>query len=192
MDLLHFHSPPRYQFLHCVHADASLEGGASYFVDAYKAAEKLQSSDMPAYRILCDNKIGFEYRNDNHWTYAERPTFETTSEGKLSAVNYSPPFQAPMRLYTDPKNQQDPTDRIQAIHTALQAYRRLLVDPSMRFQIQLRPGQCVAFDNRRVLHARTAFKANSDNKGDIRLLIGCYVDETSVADRFRTLGEQLD
>ena len=192
MDLLHFHSPPRYQFLHCLHLDPSVQGGVSYFVDAYKAAELLQSQHKEAFDILCREKIGFEYKNDGHWTYAERPTLELHpgSSTHLSAVNYSPPFQAPLRLHPTSSSTEDPTIRMQALHEALEAYSKILDDPDLRLDTKLQPGDCVVFDNRRLLHARTAFGSTSgEGKGEVRWLVGCYVDETSVRDKFRMLGE---
>ena len=114
MDLLHFQSPPRYQLLHCLHRDPSVQGGASYFVDAFKAAETLKYQDKDAFDTLCKEKVGFEYKNDGHWTYAERPTIELHSEnrGQLSSINYSPPFQAPTRLHPVDRSHEDPTERI--------------------------------------------------------------------------------
>lgn len=38
------------------------------------------------------------------------------------------------------------------------AIRYASVVSSLSSQVQLRPGECVAFDNRRTLHARTAFE----------------------------------
>ena len=219
MDLLHFQAPPRWQFLHSLHVDSSLEGGLSYFVDAFRAAEILKEQNRAAFDVLCREKVAFEYTNDGHRTFAERPTFEFTEDDpdKLYAVNYSPPFQAPFRLHppatrrkgklsTNPGTMVatqttaedgavgdepvDPTERIRSIHSALSVYSNILNDPSLRFEMQLQPGDCVAFDNRRVLHARTGFKAAEGSKGEVRWLMGCYLDETSVRDRYRFLSEQ--
>lgn len=234
MDLLHFEAPPRWQFLHCLHIDPDLEGGESYFVDAFKAAELLKARDPAAFEMLSREKVGFEYKNDGHFTYAERPTLEFSKDDpdKLYAVNYSPPFQAPFRLYPSPSASksphhaasessasandnhkskaelaaafldapapagpaEDPTDRIHAIHRALSAFSAILQDPALRFSVSLKPGECVAFDNRRVLHARTAFKLakqrDHEKEENIRWLVGCYLDETSVRDRFRVLSAE--
>ena len=49
------------------------------------------------------------------------------------------------------------------------------------------------FDNRRVLHARTEFVApQAEGKEGLRWLIGCYLDESSVNDTFRILGEEFE
>lgn len=211
MDLLHYDTPPRWQMLHCVALPPELTGGTSYFVDAYKAAETLKQTDRKAYDILCSEKVGFEYKNDGHWTYAERPTIELSPDDSnlLVAVNYSPPFQAPLRLHTrsqqginpevtdsqaptgQEQSENDPTDRILRLHSSLAAFSKILQDPKLRFELQMQTGDCVAFDNRRVLHARTAFEVPEKAEGEVRTLLGCYLDETSVKEKFRVLGEQI-
>lgn len=190
MDLLHFEDPPRYQFLHCLHVHPALEGGLSYFVDAYKAAEILREKDKESFDVLSTENMSFEYKNDGHWTFAERPTFEFCKDSPeaLYAVNYSPPFQGPLRLYPSREGRQDPTERLHKLHKALKNYSEILYDPSLRFEMQLEPGDCVAFDNRRVLHARTGFNVTDDKAtGELRWLMGCYVDDTSVQERYRHL-----
>ena len=51
------------------------------------------------------------------------------------------------------------------------------------------------FDNRRVLHARTAFRekeAESSKEETNRWLKGCYLEADAVLDRMRVLGAQLE
>ena len=192
MDLLHYDDPPRYQLLHCLHVDENLKGGGSYFVDTYRAVERMKKADRESYETLCSELITFEYKNDGHWTQALRPTVQLDAQGRVEAVNYSPPFQGPLQLHASSDSAADPTDRILKIHSALRSFRSILDDPALRFEIQLTPGQCVAFDNRRVLHARTGFATSSkQTDGDIRLLHGCYVDETAVKDTYRVLSEEV-
>lgn len=82
--------------LHYISGHHSLKGGLSRFADAYAVALEFQKRDPEAYNILCTLPVAFQYSNDNHWRYAERPTIELDGDGKLAAVNYSPPFQAPV------------------------------------------------------------------------------------------------
>lgn len=68
-----------------------------------------------------------------------------------------------------------------------------------QFEIQLEPGDCVVFDNRRVLHARTGFVFVEDGggvggKGEKergRWLKGAYMDGDEVWSRWRGLEEEL-
>jgi gamma-butyrobetaine dioxygenase len=62
------------------------------------------------------------------------------------------------------------------------AYRRwaaLLAQPERQLNLRLRPGDCLVFDNTRILHARTAFAMSADSPG--RHLQGCYADLDGLA-----------
>ena len=50
-------------------------------------------------------------------------------------------------------------------------WARLLARPEFLLRLRLSPGDCLIFDNTRVLHARTAFAATGE-----RHLQGCYAD----------------
>lgn len=154
-------------------------------MDAYKIAEILKAEFPQDYLTLCTAPVAFEYHNGGHWRHWERPTFElsTTQPGLLHAVNYSPPFQAPQLV-----NQNVDTT---ALHRALTRFASLSDDPQFIYQIAMKPGDCVAFDNRRVLHARTAFTWDSNEKSNQsqvgRWLKGSYVEGDSVEERLRVL-----
>lgn len=43
MDLAYYESPPGLQLLHCMKVDDSVEGGQSFFVDSFHAANELRN-----------------------------------------------------------------------------------------------------------------------------------------------------
>ena len=57
------------------------------------------------------------------------------------------------------------------------------------FELRMEKGQCVVFDNRRVLHARREFKETEGKEGEERWLKGCYVDADAGWGRWR-VGER--
>ena len=66
------------------------------------------------------------------------------------------------------------------------AYRHLLAmtrEERFRITFRLDAGQMVAFNNRRILHARTAFDPATGG----RHLQGCYVDTDEMRSRLRVL-----
>ncbi|CED82797.1 Uncharacterized membrane protein [Phaffia rhodozyma] len=155
MDLLYFQNPPQLQFLHSLRARA--KGGASYFVDSFRAAEDLRQRKPDVFRKL------------------------TMAKREIKHVNYSPPFQAPFP--PDPNSSEVAMD-------ALKAFAKELRDPKLVFELTLKEGECVVFDNRRVLHARRGFKEIEDSglrDGPQRWLKGCYVDGDAAWDRLRVL-----
>ena len=56
------------------------------------------------------------------------------------------------------------------------------------FEYRLKEGECVVFDNRRVLHARRAFDASQGE----RWLKGAYVDDDVFFSRLRVLQERFE
>ncbi|KAI9070302.1 Clavaminate synthase-like protein [Trametes sanguinea] len=190
MDLLYFQHPPRYQILHCLRN--RVEGGQSLFVDAVHVASKLRAADPQAFDVLASTPVAFHYINDGHHLHYSHPTIQLSrTQGRDAAapaiefVNYSPPFQAPLSL-----------DTPSAFYHALQRFASMLEDPAVKFEYLLREGDAVLFDNRRVLHARTAFHERVGAEGvdgeTNRWLKGCYLEADAVLDRGRVLRERLD
>lgn len=68
---------------------------------------------------------------------------------RLCAVNYSPPFQSPLP---------PPTADRERFYEALKTFADLTLSDEFRYERTLSPGECVIFDNRRVLHARRGFE----------------------------------
>ena len=201
----YFQHPPRYQILHCLRNQVI--GGTSIFVDALHVARKLRESHPADFDILTKTPVAFHYIVDGHHLHHEHPTIElaplssisssssttrsssSSSEPphqKISHINYSPPFQAPLFLNT-------PLE----FYSALARFAEMLNDPVNVFEYTLREGDAVVFDNRRVLHARTAFRdkpgvEKMKRGGEInRWLKGCYLEADALADRVRVLRAKL-
>lgn len=183
-DMLYLRSPPKLQFLHCLENGAT--GGESLFSDAWRAAHELVTFRPSLAYPLAKYKIGFHY-NANGFTYTQnrpvlgfeskivtlsRQRFDRTDAsnrplGDLNDVWWSPPFQMPFALPVTRQARQ----RFHHWHTAAAAFQELLESDHSMLRRRLRPGECVVFDNSRVLHGRTAF----DPASGPRHLRGAYV-----------------
>ncbi|ETW77614.1 hypothetical protein HETIRDRAFT_327285 [Heterobasidion irregulare TC 32-1] len=182
-DLSYFEHPPRYQILHCIRN--RVKGGTSIFVDSLHAAKALRQIDPTAFSILSSTPVSFHYINDGHHLHYNHPTIQHSPLGnEISYINYSPPFQAPL-----------PRDTPPGFYTALERFSNLMEGPEARFEYTLKEGDVVIFDNRRVLHARTAFMEAEEGAGGEetnRWLKGCYFEADRMADRGRILREKLE
>lgn len=112
----------------------------------------------------------------------------------LAAVNWSPPFQAPLSLLHPTIESGQAGDgvlsgKMDRWHRAAQVFSKLIHRPEGIYERMMKPGQCVIFDNRRVLHARRAFDAG--DAGKERWLRGAYLDKDPYLSRLRTLHTQL-
>ena len=129
-----------------------MHGGTSLFVDAFAAAESLRVSHPPDFTRLATTPVPFQYLDDSRHLHYARPIITLDPAGgniepRVTAVSYSPPFQAPFPLNI-------PHD----FYDALARFAALVEAPAAVYSHQLEEGEAVVFDNRRVLHGRTAFE----------------------------------
>ncbi|KAI8080145.1 uncharacterized protein B0P05DRAFT_579091 [Gilbertella persicaria] len=180
MDLMYMDSPPGIQLLHSL--KNSVTGGASIFVDSFRAVELLKDKYPEDYEILKKTPVTFHYLNNGHHMYYKRPTIVTNEPHSGPAwdshVNYAPQFQGPM-------DDLSPEDA-KKFYGAFQKFADFIEQDSLRYQLTLQPGQLVMFANRRVLHGRTSFDPSS---GD-RHLKGTYLNLDSLKDKLRVLSAQ--
>ena len=165
---------PTVQLLHCL--AAACDGGASRFVDGFAAAARLQAEDPAAFRTLTTTDITFRYHSAGVDLQARRPLIEVDSDGAVSAISVNNRSMEPLSA--------------QRADTAsfCGAYRALvevLDRDELAIEMTLRPGELVAFDNRRVLHGRRAFRST-----ERRHLQGCYIDIDAIRSAARRAGTE--
>jgi len=123
----------------------------------------------------------------------------------IDAISWAPPFQAPFSVdATDDKYRKtlDGIDvlgrslgpvtlgnRIQQWHAAAQEFNNMIHRPEGIYERMMKPGECVIFDNRRVLHARRAFEVG--DVGKERWLRGAYLDKDPYTSKLKALQHQL-
>ncbi|ESZ93761.1 hypothetical protein SBOR_5859 [Sclerotinia borealis F-4128] len=178
MDLLYMANPPGLQLLHCLRNTCS--GGSSIFSDGFKAAAQLNEYD---FLKLCTHPVGYHYRNAGEH-YTKRRTVLTRGpkfgnlhpERSIGSVNYSPPFQAAF------------LDQFQLMNIAesLRQFASRVEAPENVYEYRLQEGECVIFNNRRVLHGRKEF----DTSAGERWLKGAYIDSDVFLSRYRVMAEQ--
>lgn len=161
-----------------------IRGGESYFVDSYHVASMLSKE---SFETLRDVPMTFEYKAGSHHTRYVRPTIEldeSSSDSRIEAINYSPPFQGPLTRQT--------FGQASALAKALKEFAKLADSPELQYRRQLQPGDLVIFDNRRTLHARTAFSFEKAEAGGERgrWLKGAYMDEDEVKSKWRVLSSR--
>ena len=163
---------PGVQLLHC--RRNSVEGGHSVFVDGIAAAHRLRRESPAAFELLSTCSVRFTSIADT-WEIVNRaPIITTDADGDIVGTRLHPALMGPVDV--DPGEQAD----FYAAHRALLS---IAVDPEMRFVCRLEEGDCVLFDNGRVLHARTAFDPGTGS----RHLQGCYVGMDDLRSRLNVL-----
>jgi gamma-butyrobetaine dioxygenase len=139
---------PTLQLLHCLR-DASL-GGDTGLVDGFAAAAALRRADPASFAVLTATPWPFAYADKETELHARAPLISLTPDGRITAVRLNNRSMEPLRL---------PYEQAEAAYAAYRAWASLLGRPEHLLTLRLAPGDCLVFDNTRVLHARTAFAA---------------------------------
>jgi gamma-butyrobetaine dioxygenase len=159
---------PTVQLLHCLANAAS--GGESGLLDGFRAAAQLRAEDPAAFEILTRTPVTFAYADETAELRANRPMIEVNPAGLIRGIRYNSRSMQPLR----PRPGATPVqaaEEMREFYLAYRAFASILLRPYLTLRFDLSPGDCVVFDNTRVLHSRTGFTATGQ-----RHLQGCYAD----------------
>jgi gamma-butyrobetaine dioxygenase len=163
---------PGLQFLHCLRN--STEGGAGTMVDGFRVAEDILREEPEVFKILSSWNWAFTNRaedTDYRWT---TPLFVHDADGDLSELRLTSFLRGPLAM---------PFDQVEAAYDAYKNLVDRVARDEYRLRFDYRPGDLVAYDNRRILHGREAFTASVGE----RWLQGCYSERDELRSRLRIL-----
>ncbi|MFH5241267.1 TauD/TfdA family dioxygenase [Antrihabitans spumae] len=152
---------PTLQILHCLRNATA--GGDSGFVDAFKAAAVLRAENPAAFDMLSRTEVTFTFASDDAELSATRPMIGLDPYGRIREVRFNNRSMQPVRLRS--------TDAVR-FYDAYRAFAEVVNRPELQIVLRMQPGDCVIFDNVRLLHARTGFEGEAGE----RHLQGCYAD----------------
>ena len=109
----------------------------------------------------------FRYADEHADLAATAPLIGVAPIGRIRSIRFNNRSMCPVAL---------PASEIPAFYAAYRAFAELLSEPAAQLNLRLEPGDCLVFDNTRILHARTGFTA-----GGRRHLQSCYADLDSAA-----------
>jgi gamma-butyrobetaine dioxygenase len=156
---------PTVQLLHCL--QTADEGGDTGLVDGFAAAAALRATDRAAFDVLTRYPVPFGYQDETADLRASQPLIQLSPRGRIQGVRFNNRSARPLRRsYAD----------VIAFYAAYRRWAELLAEPGRQLNLRLAPGDCLTFDNTRILHARTAFSVTGG-----RHLQGCYADLDGLA-----------
>jgi gamma-butyrobetaine dioxygenase len=158
---------PTVQLLHCLSPASS--GGLSRFSDGFAAVELLRAEHPGALDTLSTTAVEFRFIDSDVHLQHRAPIISLDAAGNTAAVRLN------HRSMVTP----DP-EIADEFYEAYLLFCKVL--ESRAIEVQLKAGDVVLFDNRRVLHARTAFDITTK-----RHLQGCYIDIDAVLSTARIL-----
>jgi len=174
MDLPWFETPPGYQFLHCLINSA--EGGQSSAVDGFAVADYLRKNEKEIFETLVSIPLKFK---DNDYTQESirifhAPAITLTKDDDYNDIRFSVATMDTLDCHPDIMDK---------VYKAHHRFGNLLHDDKFQIKFRLEPGDISSFNNRRILHGRTAFNPNSGN----RHLQGYYMDRDEIIGRLNYL-----
>lgn len=156
---------PTLQLLHCL-SNAAV-GGDSGLVDGFKAAALLRAEDPEAFAVLTRTPVPFRFSDAQTVLAADRPLIDVDGRGRIREVRFNNRSIGTLLL---------PADELEAFYRAYRTFAEITLRPELQLEFRLLPGDCLIFDNVRLLHARTAFEESG-----ARHLQGAYGDIDALA-----------
>jgi len=169
-DLPYFEYAPGYQFLHCLVNDA--KGGNSSVVDGFAVANYLKKNEKEVFKVLTNTYVKFK---DTDYTQKATRVLHSslitlTKDKDFNDIRFS---MAAMGTVDVDSN------KMKQFYEAYYLFAKLLHSKKFKIDFRLESGDIFCFNNRRVLHGRTAFDPNSGN----RHLQGYYIERDEILGR---------
>ena len=161
---------PGLQLLQCLVNETT--GGDSVFVDGFAIAEAVRAASPDDFAVLTEQAFSFWNKDERSDYRRAAPIITLDDAGEIVEVRYANFLRGPIDA---------PAAAMDGIYRAYRRFVMLTRDESFRVVRRLEPGDVWVFDNRRVLHARTAFDPTIGR----RWLQGCYVDRDELISRLR-------
>ncbi|MBT3331957.1 MAG: gamma-butyrobetaine dioxygenase, partial [Rhodospirillaceae bacterium] len=167
---------PGLQFLHCLSNQTS--GGNSLYCDGLHLAKVLRAEDPAAFTTLVRTPVLFRYHDQDCDYQNIAPVIELAPGGGIRNIRFNPAVMTTADCAAS---------KFREFQRAYRCFLRLTRRPDLQAETRMQPGEIAVFDNRRVLHGRRAFAAQSGR----RHLQGAYVEWEDVDSRVRVLRRYL-
>ena len=169
MDQIHYESPPGLQLLHCVEFDECILGGENFFVDLHEVAHQFKKEYPDLFYTLtrvpsCVNTVDYLRTPPSQPAHVriQRPLITVNHYDEIVSVVWQPMLIAPLQV---------PQEDVVPFYKAYKQFYTMIHYCDSMYRNRLRAGDLISFNNRRVLHGRTAYTENGR-----RLLQGTYVN----------------
>ena len=163
---------PGIQFLHC--RVNTVDGGQSLYSDGVAVANDFRKRDPEGFKLLSEVSIPFFCEHDTYDSRSRQTVIELDQHGEVSGLTIS-------------QHMADIFDLDQSLlddyYPAFCRFGRMLQEDKYMMRFLMKGGECMVFDNHRIVHGRAAYSATS---GD-RYLRGCYVDRGEMRSTYRAL-----
>ncbi|KHC75190.1 trimethyllysine dioxygenase [Candida albicans SC5314] len=166
---------PGLQLFHLLYHDGT--GGTTSLVDAFKCAEILKQKYPESYEIFCRIPVPAHSAGEEKVCIQPdeyNPIFKLDDQGQLLQVRWNQSDRSTM------DNWENPETDIPRFYQAIRNWVEIITSPENEMWYQMKPGQCLIFDNWRVFHSRSEFTGK-------RRLCGAYFERDDFVSRLKLL-----
>ncbi|MEM8500472.1 MAG: TauD/TfdA family dioxygenase [Pseudomonadota bacterium] len=150
-DLASMSHPPSLQGLHMISNQCS--GGESIIVDGWAVAESLRAEHPDWFDLLCTTSVPFRIFDRRHETRSFGPVISLNTANEIRGFRYSNQTMQALPLNTP---------CLDEFYKAYTELSRRILSAKWQHLFRLNTGEMLLVHNHRVLHGRTAFRADGE------------------------------
>lgn len=165
---------PGLQLFHLLFHDGT--GGTTSLVDAFKCAQILKEQHPESFELLTRIPVPAHSAGEEKVCIqpdVPQPVFKLDSEGQLLQVRWNQSDRSTMDNWSDPSD-------VPKFYEAIKHWVQIITSKENEIFYQLKPGQCLIFDNWRCFHSRTEFTGK-------RRMCGAYTNRDDFVSRLKLL-----
>lgn len=173
-DGTYWNDTPGLQLFHLLFHDG--EGGTSSLVDAIRCAGILKETHPESYELLTKIPVPAHSAGEEKVCIQPdipQPVFKLNNQGKLIQIRWNQSDRSTMDNWANPED-------VPKFYKAIRHWYAIISDPENELFYQLKPGQCLIFDNWRCFHSRTEFTGK-------RRMCGAYTNRDDFVSRLKLL-----
>ncbi|KAI5968999.1 hypothetical protein CANMA_001995 [Candida margitis] len=177
-DGTYWSNSPGLQLFHLLYHDGT--GGTTSLVDAFKCAEIMRDKFPQSFEVFTRIRVPAHSAGEEKVCIqpdTPQPIFKLDNNddksSKIIQVRWNQSDRSTMDSWDDP-------DDVVKFYQAIKDWVSIITDPENELWYQMRPGQCLIFDNWRVLHSRSEFTGK-------RRLCGAYLERDDFVSRLKLL-----
>ncbi|MBN8293348.1 TauD/TfdA family dioxygenase [Rhodobacter sp. NTK016B] len=163
---------PGIQFLHC--RRNSVQGGESLYADGVAVANDFRKRDPRGFELLSTVDVPFFCEHDSYDMRSRQTVIELDRYGEVSGLTIS-------------QHMLDLLDLDQHLldeyYPAFCRFGKMLQEEKYVMRFMMKAGECMVFDNHRIVHGRAGYVATSGE----RFLRGTYADRAEMRSTYRAL-----
>lgn len=165
---------PGLQLFHLLSHEGT--GGTTSLVDAFQCAQVLKETDRESFDLLCTIPVPAHSAGEETVCIqpdVAQPVFKMDLQGNLLQVRWNQSDRSCMDSWADPED-------VPRFYLAIRKWYSIISSAENEIFYQLRPGQCLIFDNWRCFHSRTEFTGK-------RRLCGAYINRDDFVSRLKLM-----